>query len=187
VKDYYLAEQQVSYTQLLIPTISADEGPKAFQVDKEVQPKGWFVHYTGNISPEEEGFYRFVGRFDDALMVYINERLVLNANWDVDHSERVSEEFTDGNFANKKSAVNGSWVSIKDQVKIDILVGERPGGQIGGGLLVEKRGEKYAERSDGSPIIPLFSLQPLSEEVEKRIRDFPVKIATKTPVFTVTN
>ena len=74
---------------------------------------------------------------------------------------------------------------IKDGSKIDILVGERPGGHIGGVLLVEQRGKKYEERSDGSPIIPLFSLYPLTPDLKKRINDYPIKIATETPVFKV--
>ncbi|WP_038169435.1 hypothetical protein [Verrucomicrobium sp. BvORR106] len=39
MKEYYHASQQMSFTFLTVPYMAAEEGPKAFNVEKEVQPR----------------------------------------------------------------------------------------------------------------------------------------------------
>ncbi|MES2736273.1 MAG: hypothetical protein V4672_08130 [Verrucomicrobiota bacterium] len=39
MKGFYKASQQMSFTFLAIPNMSANEGPKAFAVEKEVEPR----------------------------------------------------------------------------------------------------------------------------------------------------
>lgn len=183
VKKFYVAEQKMSFTNLLIPDMSANIGPKAFNVEKEVEPKGWFVHYTGRVVPPESGTYRWVGKFDDVVMVYVDDKLVFDGSWEPDKKAEVSNAFGKLACANGKPAVAGDWKNLSGAFKVDVYVGERPGGTIGGALLIEKKGEKYKKRSDGSPIIPLFSVVPLSDAVKKRVKDSKFEIATETPVF----
>jgi hypothetical protein len=72
-----LAAEVLVSTQLALPTVLlADEAdsfgskesspdmmagvaPKAFGVEKTVEPNHWLIHYKGRVSPPENGRYRF--------------------------------------------------------------------------------------------------------------------------------
>src|SRR5690606_19880069 len=59
-------------TQLFIPQMSADEAPKAFGVENVVKPAAWVIHYKGQVSPPEDGKYRFLCFADDLMVVAVN-------------------------------------------------------------------------------------------------------------------
>ncbi len=52
----------------------------------------------------------------------------------------------------------GDWMPFgPDQVAdLDVIIGERPGGQFNAFLMVEKQGETYPKDSRGRPIFPIF-------------------------------
>lgn len=197
MKGFYKASQQMSFTFLAIPNMSANEGPKAFAVDKEVEPRAWFVHYTSTIEAPEPGDYRFVGFFDDALIVYINNKPVLDASWYPihDHGEKkrdtdLRQDFGGPMVAPGRHAYMGKWFKFTNSVKIDIVIGERPGGRVGGVLLVQNRKEKYAKREDGTPILPVFAMSEPDMGGMKRLSEFkngevPFEIASDIPVFKI--
>ncbi|MEI8343132.1 MAG: hypothetical protein WCH43_16535, partial [Verrucomicrobiota bacterium] len=66
---FYKAPHKIFATQLFIPVIDANDGPKAFQVENTVKSPLWVVFYTARISPPKTGVYRFVGWGDDVLVV----------------------------------------------------------------------------------------------------------------------
>ena len=70
----------------------------------------------------------------------------------------------------------GKWVNLSGPFKIDILVGERPGGQVGGLLLVENRKGKYKKTDYDLPILPLFTVGKPDKEDLERMKDFSTKI-----------
>ena len=185
--DYYQATQKMSFTFLAVPYMSAEEGPKAFHVQNEVQPRGWFVHYTGMIVPPKPGDWRFVGNFDDALVVYINNKCVLDGSWLNIGNLNVREPDPEirQNFGGppvltpNTHCFAGKWVKMDGPTKIDIIVGERPGGRVGGLLLVQNKRTKYKERPDGSPILPVFTtIKPTPADVA-RMEEF----VKATPTF----
>lgn len=192
LRRYYKANQSMNFSFLAVPRLPADEGPKAFGVEKEIKPSGWFVHYAGTVTPPESGPWRFVGFFDDCLMVFVNSRPVLDGSWDkmiFKKDEGIREPFggPDAAEGGRKNYA-GKWFTFKPGDRLDIIVGERPGGLVGGMLLIEKKGEKYEKHPDGSPILPLFSTKVLSVEELARVDSFskskyPYPIASKTPVF----
>lgn len=178
MKDFFQAPQQMNFTFLAVPLMTAEEGPKAFAVEKHVQPRGWLVHYGGMITPPEPGEWRFVGYFDDALAVYINKKPVLDASRDVlvnlqegTPDAEVRQSFGGMNVLNGKCYA-GKWVTLAGPVRIDIIVGERPGGQVGGLLLVENKRAKYKKRDNGTPVLPLFTTSQPDKEDLRRMRDF---------------
>jgi hypothetical protein len=182
--DFYEASVKLGFTFLAIPYIDANEGPKAFQAEKEIEPRGWFVHYSGMISPPKPGEYRFVGAFDDALFVYINDKLVLDASWhDSTNDPSVRQNFGGPSMISSKPVWAGKWVKLVGGDKIDIVVGERPGGFVGGSLLVENQGTNYETRPDGTPILPVFAAVVLGDEDVKRIQAMSYEFAEETPVF----
>lgn len=196
LRQYYQASQQMTFTYLAVPRLPAAEGPKAFGVEKEVQPTAWFVHYSGKITAPSLGPWRFVGMFDDALIVYINGKPVLDGSWYpvVNHGQEldpeIRQELTSGPPLTEgpRRPYSGKWVKLEKDVRVDIVIGERPGGLVGGALMIEKQGEKYDTHKDGAPILPLFTTKMLTREDKKRIKEFeesqfPYPVADKTPVF----
>lgn len=167
---FFRAALPLYTTQFAIPLMNANGAPKAFGVEAMVKPSYWVVHYKGQVAPPTDGTYRFVGNFDDLLIVAINRKVVLDGSrpdtrfpvlaWKdpADKGPRVA--------ANEMSRY-GDWVNLKagQPVDIDILIGERPGGQFRGVILYEKKGETYPRNERGEIVLPLFqtAAQPMTD------------------------
>lgn len=172
LKDYYQARQQLFATQLYIPNMRAEEAPKAFAAEKEVEPKNWIILYEGQFAAPDSGTYRFVGSADDVLLVRVNGKVVLDGSRVTSGSNnRPPAPFTDwkpgsGDILPASMGlqsgllVNGSWMELQAGVNntIEIVIGEIPGGYFGVYLFIEKQGKKYDTdpRRGGAPILPLF-------------------------------
>lgn len=183
-KDFYQAKVQLSFTMLAVPNVPAEEGPKAFQADKEIQPRGWFVHYHGKITPPQEGEYRFAGVFDDALLVYVNNRLVFDGSYDSEGADDARAPFGTTPVAGGLTPpFVGKWCRLREGSELDIVIGERPGGRVGGMLLVQQKDKTYAKRPDGTPILPIFSLVEPRKEDLQRMKDVGYEMAKETPIF----
>ncbi len=195
---FFRSTQKMSFTYLLIPYMSAGEGPKAFKVENEVQPRAWMVHYSADIRPPAPGDYRFVGMFDDALIVYVNGKPVLDGSWYpiVEHGEKKRDAEIRQDFGgpvlpgtSNRRCYAGRWVKMEGLTHIDIVVGERPGGRVGGLLLVQAKKGTYAERADGTPILPVFSMAKPTLEDEARLKDYTAagfEVESKPAVFSLT-
>ncbi len=166
---FYKVDRNVYLSHLWVPASPAEIGPKAFGVEGLMEPKGWVAHYTGAVQPEEGGQYRFVGHFDDAMVVMIDGKVVLEAEWDFAGKAGIMgwapKEFNQKHPSpTGQSLVYGDWVELSptQAKRIDLVVGERPGGKIGGILLIQKKGVEYPKASDGRPLLPPFLTSPLS-------------------------
>ncbi len=76
--NYYKAPSTLYQTKFMIPRMSADLAPAAFDVEKFVQPRRWLVVYRGEVKAPQSGRFRFVGAGDDVLLVRFNKRLVFD-------------------------------------------------------------------------------------------------------------
>jgi hypothetical protein len=187
-RTYFKAPESIQFALLAVPVLSADEGPKAFQAEEFIEPKAWMIHYSGEILAPETSRWRFVGGFDDAIIVFINNRLVFDGSWDnfMDEPEcRVP--FGNQRLQGHTPLFHGKWATIPRKGKIDIIVGERPGGKVGGLLMIQKKDGKYRKRQDGTPILPLFALSMKESALKRRIADFPYEIDPVTPPFSATS
>ncbi|WP_309386336.1 hypothetical protein [Cerasicoccus frondis] len=171
---FYQADRKLYATTLLIPHRMADQAPEAFGVAGEVQPSQWLAHYEGKITPPFSGKFRFWGFADDVLIVRVNGRVVLDGSFH-------EGEYTDWrscepdlnrkyNIGNGALAV-GDWIHVQEgrQLKIEILIGERPGGHFSTYLLVEEKGKEYPQGQDGRPILPIFKMTPLPPGFEQQL------------------
>jgi len=140
---YYRVPRALYTTQLEIPTISADVAPKAFGVEKTVEPQKWMVHYKGQIAAPADGSYRFVGDADDFVVVAIDGKTVLVAEMP-GTPMGVKWYAKEGAPAGYQAA--GDWINFRagETVDIDILTGESPGGQFRCRLAIQKRGGEIA-------------------------------------------
>lgn len=174
---YFRASTTLYATNIAIHNSPAEKGPEFFNAEKEVKPSGWLAHYQGKIGLAGGKKFRFVGRGDDYLAVYIKGRPVLIAAWPDIQPRLVGnwqEEKPSGEHASPfgPPLIYGDWLSIDDLFKanIDIVVGERPGGLVGFVLMVQLKEHDYDQDSSGRPILPLFTTAPFSTEQRTSIQ-----------------
>lgn len=159
--DYFRAKDPVYATQIFTPDIPAEDGPKAFGLEKEVQPSRWLVHYRARVSPPESGTYHFVGAGDDVMMVRFDGKLVLDRCWyQQDQILPPEQNYDYGWSAIPHGFGKGSAVRLRggQYYDMDVLIGEQPGGRSYAALLVEQEGVEYQKDSKGNPILPVFRL-----------------------------
>jgi hypothetical protein len=137
---YYRVPRALYTTQLQIPTINADDGPKAFGVEKTVDPQKWAVHYKGQVAAPEDGTYRFCGNSDDFVVVAVNGKTCLVAEMPgtpMGVKWVAKEGPPPGDFQ-----AAGDWINFRagEPVDLDIITGESPGGQYRCRLSIQKKG-----------------------------------------------
>lgn len=180
---FFRGTKPVYATEVLIPTMKAAAAPQAFHLENVVRPSSWFVIYKGQVSPPEDGTYRFVGVADDVLAVGVNGRTVLVSHFSgmTDHSHWVEPSPKERIPCWAGVMKRGDWFECKkDQIiDLDILVGEFPGNLFGAWLLIEKKGESYpvVKDSGGKPVLPLFQVKARPDNDKKK--DVPFSINDK--------
>lgn len=161
---YYQAPDPIYTTQIFIPVMPADGGPKAFGQEKFVAPKFWLIRYRGRVSPPSGGSWRFWGYAGEVCAVAINGKTVLVANHVDVKTPRTNWKSAEapGQPAGSGRLVAGDWVDLRAGgfVDIDILIGERGGGTFDCFLLVEKKGDASTKTAAGDPVPLLFRLAP---------------------------
>ncbi len=183
--NFYQAPTSLYATQIFIPQIRADEAPKAFGVEKEVEPRAWAVHYRGRVSPPETGVYRFVGVADDFMAVRVDGRVVLdggvpnlsNFQTDLPNAPVYQYDFSRSRWINdgRGGVVIGNRMQLRagQFYDIDIIISEGPGGDFFAQLLFQQEGVTYEKDRRGNPILPIFRVAP--SEVEATNRAIPFK------------
>ncbi|MDB6076570.1 MAG: hypothetical protein JWO82_317 [Akkermansiaceae bacterium] len=164
-------------TQIFIPRIDAGAAPKAFGVQDVIQPSEWVVHYKGQVSPPCDGIFRFVGYADDVLAVGVNGKTVLiGSRPDMDLKSVWSPTASPGARAFNGDLERGDWLELHKgtPIDLDVLVGERPGGDFCAFLLYEMKGATYPKDANGIPIFPVFQLAP---------QDVPANTGNLAPPF----
>jgi len=175
---YFRAARPLYTTQIFIPLMSADDAPKAFDVDKVMKPSVWVVHYKGQVSPPEDGNYRFIAYADDVIAVGINGKTVcVGPHRASPLRVWTSPEKKKAGKAGNGELTYGEWITLKkdEPIDLDVMVGERPGGQFCAFLLYEKQGTDYPR--EGEVIrYPIFQLAPF---------DTPVRPISQAALFSV--
>ncbi|MEA3207576.1 MAG: hypothetical protein QOE70_633 [Chthoniobacter sp.] len=178
---YFRITRPLYSTQIFIPRIDASAAPKAYGVEQVIKPSLWVIHYKGQVSPPEDGAYRFVGYADDVLAVAVNNKTVCvggRVDMHLDSIWKSSEK--PGAFAFNGNLTYGDWLPLKKEqpIDLDVLVGERPGGDFCAFLLYQKKGEQYAADKQGNPILPVFQLAPQPIAVKEPDKAAPFAVAT---------
>jgi hypothetical protein len=189
IERFFQGSAPIYTQQVFIPGIGAGDGPKAFGLEKEVQPSRWAVVYRGKVRAPDSGVYRFVGWADDVLVVRFNRNIVLDGSF-ANVSSWKRRKIYNYNFPHKGFAYSGFVVGDPVTVTkgmaydIEILIGEAPGGHFYAQLLMEKQGENYQKDKDGNPILPVFRVADVPmPDVSKSLGSVPV--APGGPVWPV--
>ncbi|MDF7800357.1 hypothetical protein P4C99_12840 [Pontiellaceae bacterium B1224] len=198
---YFKAPKSKFATTFMVPYMKAEEAPKAYGVDDVVEPRRWVAYYNGKIAAPETGRYRFWGIADDILMVRIKGDLVIDANYPSQdltnnkdqHRGRVTGWLSDDSrsrqFKSSKEQgyVIGDWFHMTKGRPIDmeVLIGELPGGWFYCRLLIEQEGVEYPKSADGRPILPVFKLQEIPENLLPQMKLDSGAATAEGPTFGV--
>ena len=165
---YYKGQKHLYASQICVPNISADLGPKEFGLEKEVKPRMWVAHYKGTVTPPVGGTYHFVGIADDLMFVRFDGKTVHNSSLRFHSGEDKDLAHSVGMHAYGKGDDKKKWRLYKGEpmrvvggksYPIEILIGEQPGGVCYFVLLIEKEGASYKiEPSFNMPILPVFRI-----------------------------
>jgi hypothetical protein len=78
---YYKVAKPLGAYQIYLPLMSATGGPKAFRVEKQVQPRRWLVVYRGAFTSNVSGTFRFVAPpASQFLVARLNNKNVFDAS-----------------------------------------------------------------------------------------------------------
>jgi len=211
-KNFYRSPTKLYATSILVPIVPSVFAPRAFN-EAAAGDYCWAVLYEGQIvwnnkwtgkdadneelkeRYKDEITFRFWGFADDVLLVRVNGRDVLNAGWTEHHyfynqwQSHASEnrQFRLGN----RMAEVGDWITLKrgESKKLQIVIGEAPGGGFCAYLLVEVKGYKYPKRPTlefHGPFLPMFKTAvPTHSQVDVIFENLPYGECdvTNGPVF----
>ncbi|MEK7952746.1 hypothetical protein [Luteolibacter soli] len=192
-REYFKAPDTLYLTQLAIPNRPAQEGPALFGAADKMKPSGWFAIYSGKLKAPKDMTFRFVGSADDYIGVQTKGKLrLIAARPEIQKTvqERWEPAKTDQEFPGPMGTlVFGDWIQVKkgEEFEMDLGIGERPGGVVGFILLIEEKGKEYKKTQSGRPILPLFTTEPITDQIRDRIgkgfRDWEIDWED-VPVFT---
>jgi hypothetical protein len=188
--------------QLFITGRSADDAPKAFEVEKLMKPSRWVVHYRCYVEMPSSLPFRFVGSGDDFLIVRWNRKIALDDGYETylagggnyrDFGVKVSQEYKiDRRPGGLHRLKAGPWIQVTKgtKVPVEVLIGETPGGVFDCYLAIEvaKSNTKVKGQYEGEGKLKLFrcSADPLPAGVEQDKRGLDIDMAAKGWIFKVT-
>ena len=188
--------------QLFITGRSADDAPKAFEVEKLMKPSRWVVHYRCYVEMPSSMPFRFVGSGDDFLIVRWNRKIALDDGYETylagggnykDFGVKVTQEYKIDRHPGSLSRLKaGPWIQVTKgtKVPVEVLIGETPGGVFDCYLAIEvaKSSTKVNGQYEGEGKLKLFrcNSDPLPAGVGRDKRDLDIDMEAKGWIFKVT-
>ena len=163
-KRFFRSENKLHASYWIIPKKNASAAPQSFDAQGSIDPRGIIAHYNGSFIPEESGYFRFVGRADDILIVKLGNRIALDASYENGYSKIDVEKYDkESGFFGMDASFCGRWIKWEagEPMDLDVLVGECPGGDFAAYLLYQKRGEER---------LRIFSTKAMTEAEKDRLR-----------------
>jgi len=207
LEPYYKSKLPLYTSAFAISTRLSEEGPKAFGLEKEVQPAMWVAHYHARVMAPQEGEYRLVGFGDDLMEVKIKGAYVLDAGW-VSLSRKVDlhqslpivwSKFYGKAGEDRSSEMPGMGpangflkmgptfhMDTAEPVDMDVLIGDQ-GGEVAFFLLIEKVGNTYEKLPDGTPKLPFFQISTAPAPTFQNNEEHPPYSTTPEPWQAVEN
>jgi hypothetical protein len=202
LQKFFKSPDQLVSGQLFITGRSANDAPKAFEVEKLMKPSRWVVHYRCYVEVPSSLPFRFVGSGDDFLLVRWNRKIALDDGYETflagggnykDFGEKVTKEYKiDRRPGGLHRLKAGPWIQATKgtKVPVEILMGETPGGVFDCYLAIEvaKSGTKVKGEYEGEGKLKLFrcSADPLPAEITKDTRGLNIDMQAEGWIFKVT-
>lgn len=199
---FYKAPDTLISGQLFITGRSANDAPKAFEVEKEVKPSRWVIHYRCYVEVPSSLPFRFVGSGDDFLLVRWNRKIALDDGYETylagggnykDFGVKVTQEYkVDRKPGSLHRLKAGPWIQATKgtKVPVEVLIGETPGGVFDCYLAIEvaKPGAKVDGQYVGEGKLKLFrcNADPLPAEIARDKRGLNIDMEAAGWIFKVT-
>jgi hypothetical protein len=202
LQKFFKSPDKLVSGQLFITGRSADDAPKAFEVEKLMKPSRWVVHYRCYVEMPSSLPFRFVGSGDDFLIVRWNRKIALDDGYETylagggnykDFGVKVSQEYKidrrPGSLSRLKA---GPWIQVTKgtKVPVEVLIGETPGGVFDCYLAIEvaKSSTKKDGEYEGEGKLKLFrcNADPLPAGIERDKRGLNIDMEAKGWIFKVT-
>lgn len=205
--------ESVFMSYLVLPYAKSSLGPTTFETERSIRRGApWVIVYRGRLQPAVEGTYRFVGVYDDVMVVRVNGKTVFEFASDTANVRVGTQTALKTGWSPKDPAVTGKyrasafrnmpltfgdWFTVQagKPASIEILIADKggtavdDGGFTGGILLVEEEGRTYETTPDGMPLLPPFATSHLSYNERQRLvraRDVENR-STSLCAFTLTD
>ena len=190
LKDYFVSPNSLNFNYLVIDAQNADIGPACFGAEKDIKPMAWVVVYEGVLDMTPAKPIRFSGRFDDILLVYVNDKIVFDGSHLAGYTDLFEEMEIHPHAPAMRGVPSGTlmsqYISLKEGDRMRIVVSEIPGGHLGGGLFVEEQGVENPGLAKDGIYRPIpFCTKELTEddkEILSKKRSFPLSIED-IPIF----
>ncbi|MBN2163182.1 MAG: hypothetical protein JXR25_00025 [Pontiellaceae bacterium] len=186
-RNYFQAPRKKYAAAFVLPKMNAEEAPRAFSVQGQVQPMQWVAYYKGAISAPQSGRFRFWGIADDVLMVRVKKQLVIDANRpSMDITGWTNNDENDRKYTIEGQPIRvGDWFYLKQGsvTEMEVMIGERPGGDFSCHLFIEQEGVDYPEGKDGRPILPLFKTEGIPSGLLAQMKIDPQICSSEGPEF----
>ena len=197
LEPYYKSKSPLYTDFYAISTRPSEEAPKAFGLEKEVQPGLWVVHYHAKVEISQSGEYRLAGFGDNVLMVKIRGETVLDGGWDsLSRKANLHSTLPFAFPSYVKAAFPGHIPNLKigptfhldsfEPVDMDVLIGDC-GGVCSFFLLIRKIGNTYENMPDGTPKLPFFQLNTKAAPTFSDGEEHPPYSTTPEPWQPVAN
>lgn len=171
-KKYFKAEIELYSSFWIIGKVPAEEAPKAFGIEDQVEAKSILAHYEGTFTPEESGEFRFLAKADDIIVVRVAGEVVVDGSYYNNGSNWKGATGKGPNYLLGLSGYPpnfGNWMNWEagKTLEMNVLIGESPGGVFGCCLLYQKKGEEK---------LRVFSTKPLTSKERKNLKDISPEI-----------
>ncbi len=202
LQKFFKSPDKLVSGQLFITSRSADDAPKAFEVEKLMKPSRWVIHYRCYVEAPSSMPFRFVGSGDDFLIVRWNRKIALDDGYETYFSGRDGNYKDFGVKVSKEYKVNrapgslhrlkaGPWIQVTKgtKVPVEILIGETPGGVFDCYLAIEvaKSNKQVNGQYEGTGRLKLFRCndEPLPVALTRDKRGLDIDMEATGWIFKV--
>jgi hypothetical protein len=127
--NFFRVPRSLYLSHLYVPYMDANAGPEAFGVGDLMESRNWLVHYRGYLQAAIAGRYRFVGLFDDLLMVQVDGTPVFEFVWSGAATSLMPTDYVDRHhYRNGKHLVyneKGSVLGISNRLSCFPMSGKQ--------------------------------------------------------------
>ncbi|MBC8188897.1 MAG: hypothetical protein H8E75_00495 [Puniceicoccaceae bacterium] len=172
-RKFFKPETLLYGAYFVIPNTSASAAPRAFKAEGVIAPELICAAYTGTYRPTKSGRFRLFGKGDDALIVRINGKTVLDGSWTKSaysrwnqpaSAKRADEKSPQSYFGFSQPGVTGDWFELRAgrETQVEVVIAEVPGSMFGAYLLIEE---------EGVPGKQIFTTRPLGDKDKTFLRN----------------
>ena len=171
-RKFFMSETLLYGAYFVIPSTSANAAPRAFKAEGVIAPNLICAAYTGTYRPTKSGRFRLFGKGDDAFIVRINGKTVLDGSWTKSvysqwnqpaSAKRADEKSPQSYFGFSQPGVTGNWFELRagGETQVEVVLCEVPGGRFGAYLLIEEEGQSGKQ---------IFTTRPLGDKDKAFLR-----------------